>query len=57
MFADWAIRNVIEVGFPGTAKMAGKPTSDDVVSIQVVDADDEVVKGFLDEDKGASPQW
>jgi len=54
---DWALKHVIEAGFPGTIKWNGLTSGDQVVSIEVVDKQDEVVKGFVDEDSDAKPQW
>jgi hypothetical protein len=54
---DWALKNVLEVGFPGTVKYNNKATPDCVVGIELIDKEDEVVKGFMDEDKDAKPQW
>ena len=52
---DWALKYVLEVGFPGYAKYNEKPTSDEVVRIEVLDKDDPVINGFLDEK--ADPVW
>ena len=54
---DWALKNVIEVAFPNTVKFNGKNTGDEVVSIEIVAKDDEVLKGFLDQEKDAAPVW
>lgn len=52
---DWALKYVLEVGFPGYIGGNGRYTVDDVVGIDVVDKDDPVIKGFLDEE--TSPVW
>jgi hypothetical protein len=52
---DWALKNVMEVAFPNTIAFNNKPTSDEVVRIEVVDRQDSVVLGFLDEK--ADPVW
>jgi hypothetical protein len=52
---DWALRNVIEVAFPNTIAFNDKPTADEVVRIEVIDREDSVVVGFLDEK--ADPVW
>ena len=54
---DWALKNVIEVAFPNTVKFNGNSTGDEVVSIEIVAKDDEVLKGFLDQEKDAAPMW
>lgn len=52
---DWALKNVIEVAFPNTIAFNNKPTADEVVRIEVIDKQDSVVSGFLDEK--ADPVW
>lgn len=52
---DWALKNVLEVGFPGYVKYNGRPSADEVVRIELVDKEDEVLKGFLDEE--SDPVW
>lgn len=52
---DWALRNVLEVGFPGYVCYNEKPTGDEVVRIEVMDKEDSVIKGFLDEK--TAPVW
>ena len=54
---DWALKNVLEVGFPGYVEFSGEETGDEVVGIEVGEAGrrDEVVRGFLDE--ASAPQW
>ena len=54
---DWALKNVIEVAFPNTIKFNGRNTSDEVVSIEIVAKDDDVLKGFIDQEKDAAPVW
>lgn len=54
---DWALSNVIEVGFPNTVKFNGNSTGDEVVSVEIVDKDDEILKGFIDQEKDAAPVW
>jgi len=54
---DWALKNVIEVAFPNTIKFNGRSTGDEVVSIEIVAKDDEVLKGFIDQEKDAAPVW
>jgi hypothetical protein len=52
---DWALKNVMEVAFPNTIAFNNKPTADEVVRIEVVDKQDSVITGFLDEK--ADPVW
>ena len=54
---DWALKNVIEVAFPNTIKFNGRSTGDEVVSIEIVAKDDEVLRGFIDQEKDAAPVW
>ena len=41
---DWALKHVLEVAFPGTVKVGGS-TGDEVVAVEIVDKEDEVLKG------------
>ncbi|MHA1984819.1 MAG: hypothetical protein ACW967_10715, partial [Candidatus Hodarchaeales archaeon] len=52
---DWCLRSVLEPGFPGYVEYNNSATSDEVVRIEIVDKDDPVLKGFLDEE--TDPQW
>ena len=52
---DWALKYVLEVGFPGYVGGNGRYTIDDVVPIEVIDQEDPVLKGFLDEE--TKPVW
>lgn len=52
---DWALQNVLEIGFPGYVSYNKRATSDEVVRIEVMDKDDSVIKGFLDEE--TAPVW
>ncbi|MCY3412629.1 MAG: hypothetical protein INQ03_13410 [Candidatus Heimdallarchaeota archaeon] len=52
---DWALQNVLEVAFPRTIRYNKKPTGDEVVRIEVLDRDDPIIKGFLDEE--TMPVW
>lgn len=52
---DWALKNVIEVAFPNTLAYNNGSTEDEVVRVEVVDKQDSVVLGFLDEK--AAPVW
>jgi hypothetical protein len=52
---DWALKNVLEVGFPGYVCYNGRATGDQVVSVELLDKEDPVIAGFLDEE--ADPVW
>ena len=52
---DWALRNVIEPAFPGLVEYNDRSTGDDVVGIEVVEADSPYLQGVLDGDD--EPQW
>ncbi|MFV2015363.1 MAG: hypothetical protein ACC656_08045, partial [Candidatus Heimdallarchaeota archaeon] len=52
---DWCLRSVLEPGFPGYVEYNNTATSDEVVRIEIVDKEDPVLKGFLDEE--TDPQW
>ena len=44
---DWALKHVLEVAFPGTVKFGGRSTGDEVVAVEIVDKEDEVLKGVF----------
>jgi len=52
---DWALKSVLEHAFPGYVAYNNKPTGDEVVRIEVMDKNDPVIKGFLDEE--TAPVW
>ncbi len=52
---DWALRHVLQVAFPGFVQYNNKPTRDEVVRIEIINQDDPVIKGFLDEE--TDPVW
>jgi len=52
---DWALLNVLEVGFPGYVAYNQKATGDEVVSIEVMDKKDPIINGFIDEE--VRPVW
>ncbi len=52
---DWGLKHVLEPAFPEMVKFNGQPTSDEVVRIELIDGEDELVKGFLDEK--SDPVW
>lgn len=54
---DWALKNVIEVGFPNTVRYNQRSSGDEVVSVEIIDKEDEILKGFIDQEKDAAPVW
>ena len=52
---DWALKFVLEKAFPGYVSYNNKPTADEVVRVEVMDKDDPVITGFLDEE--TAPVW
>ena len=54
---DWALKHVIEVAFPNTVRYNGRASGDEVVSVEIVDKDDDILKGFIDQEKDAAPVW
>jgi hypothetical protein len=52
---DWALKHVIEPAFPGVLAFSKRPTSDDVVRIEVKDRDNLYLQGVLDGQD--DPQW
>ncbi len=54
---DWALKYILEVGFPGYVKYNMRATADEVVRIEVLDRENPIMKGFLDEEKDAEPMW
>ena len=52
---DWALKFVLEVGFPGLVEYNNRATADEVVRIEVLDREDTVLMGFFDEE--ADPVW
>ena len=52
---DWGIKHVLEQAFPGTVRYNGNSTADEVIRIELVDKEDELVRGFLDEK--SDPVW
>lgn len=42
---DWALKHVLETAFPKTVKYSGRSTGDEVVAVEIVDKNDEVLKG------------
>ena len=54
---DWALKHVIEVAFPNTVRYNGRASGDEVVSVEIVDKNDDILKGFIDQEKDAAPVW
>ena len=54
---DWALKHVIEVAFPNTVRYNGRASGDEVVSVEIVDKSDDILKGFIDQEKDAAPVW
>lgn len=52
---DWALRHVLEPGFPGVVAYNSRPTRDDVVRIEVLDRDNPFLRGVMDGQD--DPQW
>ena len=43
---DWALKNVLEKAFPGTVRYSGTATGDEVVAIEIVEKDDDILRGM-----------
>lgn len=52
---DWTLRNVLEPAFPGILEYNDRPTSDDVVRIEIHDREHRFLKGVMEE--GDEPVW
>ena len=52
---DWALKHVLEPAFPGVLAFSRAPTPDDVVRIEVRDAENIYLQGVLDGQD--DPQW
>ncbi|HEY5388742.1 MAG TPA: hypothetical protein VIL79_12670 [Thermoleophilia bacterium] len=52
---DWALKHVVEPAFPGVLAFDKRPTRDDVVRIEVRDAENIYLQGVLDGQD--DPQW
>lgn len=52
---DWALKTVLQVAFPRYVQYNRRPTKDEVVGIEVMDKDDPVLTGFIDEEE--NPVW
>lgn len=52
---DWALKHVVEPGFPGVLSYNQRPTTDDVVRVEIVDHDNPFLRGVMDAND--DPQW
>ncbi len=52
---DWALKHVLEPAFPGTVRYNGRPTTDDVVRVEIVDRGAEMLRDIVD--TRDDPQW
>ena len=52
---DWALRHVLEPAFPGTLEYNEHPTADDVVRVEIREADNPFLRGVID--PGEDPLW
>lgn len=52
---DWALKHVIETGFPGTLRFNGKPTGDEVVRVEIDAGEDPFLRSLISEQD--DPQW
>jgi hypothetical protein len=52
---DWALKHVIEPGFPGTLRYNGRATGDEVVRVEIDAKEDPFLKSLIGE--GDDPQW
>jgi hypothetical protein len=52
---DWALKHVLEPGFPGFVEYTGRPTADDVVRVEILDQDDPFLSSILGPED--DPQW
>lgn len=43
---DWALQHVLEKAFPGTVCYSGTSTGDEVVAIEIVEKDDDILRGM-----------
>lgn len=52
---DWALKHVLERGFPGFVEYNRRPTGDEVVRIEILDQQDSFLQSVLDTQD--DPQW
>ncbi len=54
---DWALQNVVQKAFPRTIRATGGSTGDEVVAVQLDDAQNDNIMSKLLLRKSAQPQW
>lgn len=52
---DWALKHVLELAFPGYVEYNEKPTSDEVVRVEMIDTEDPFLRSIIG--PGDDPQW
>lgn len=52
---DWALKYVLEKAFPGYVSYNQRPSTDEVIQVEIIDKEDPVVRGFWDEE--TQPVW
>ena len=52
---DWALKHIIEPGFPGYIKYNGRSTADEVVRVEILSEEDPFLKSLIGEND--DPQW
>ena len=52
---DWALKHVVEAGFPGTICYNGQATADEVVRVEIDAEEDPFLRSLITEDD--DPQW
>ena len=52
---DWALKHVIEPGFPGTIRYNGRATGDEVVRVEIDAKEDPFLQSLISEED--DPQW
>lgn len=52
---DWALKHVIEPGFPGTLRYNGRATGDEVVRVEIDAKEDPFLQSLISEED--DPQW
>lgn len=52
---DWALKHVVEKGFPGYIRYNGRSTGDEVVRVEILTSDDPFLKSLIGEND--DPQW
>ena len=52
---DWALKHVVEKGFPGYIRYNGRSTHDEVVRVEILTSDDPFLQSLIGEND--DPQW